>query len=222
MSELKEFIQIIDGEWPEAPSGLKPPAQDELTRALQIMLTRQVIYASTPGLGGTYELVKTYSSFFERYFGALGYRFVMSPRDQMVALSVPHGDTRYDSVYERLKKDETIVLLALRLAWEEAVANQEIAEGGMCETTTAELVDRIKSATQQDPPDEGRLLDILRMYQRRGAVRVGQRDRIERVTPLNILPGVSVLVPDTFVDDLKLWAASAPTQETPVIENYTD
>ena len=221
MPELKEFAQIVDGEWTDAPSGVKPPKQEELTRALQVMLTRQVIYASTPGLGGTYELVRGYSSFFESYFGALGYRFVMSPRDQMVALSVPHGETRYDSVYERLRKDETIVLLALRLIWEEAVANQEIMDGGICETTTAEMVDRIKSATQQDPPDEGRLLDILRMYQRRGAVRVGQRDRIERETPLSVLPGISILAPDTFVDDLKLWAAS-DNQEELSDQNDTD
>ena len=37
--------------------------------------------------------------------------------------------------------------------------------------------------TKADPPDEARLLDILRMFQRQGAVRVGQRDRIEQVSP---------------------------------------
>jgi hypothetical protein len=62
--------------------------------------------------------------------------------------------------------------------------------------------------TQADPPDEARLLDILRMFQRQGAVRVGQRDRIEKVSPLTILPGVSVLVPDSYLEDLMLWAAS--------------
>ena len=45
------------------------------------------------------------------------------------------------------------------------------------------------------------------MFQRQGAVRVGQRDRIEGV-PLTILPGVSVLVPDSYLEDLMLWAAS--------------
>lgn len=211
MRELTEFSQIVDGEWPETPAGAKAPTQEDLTRALQVMLTRQVIYASTPSLGGSYEIARTYSSFFERYFAALGYRFVSSVRDQMVALSVPQGEARYDSVYERLRKDETLVLLTLRLLWEEAVANQEIGDGGIFETTTGDLVDRLKAVTQQDPPDEGRLLDILRFYQRRGAVRMGQRDRSERVTPLFVLPGISILVPDTFVDDLKLWAVYPET-----------
>ena len=208
MVELREFSEIVDGEWGETPVGARKPSAEELTRAIQVMITRQVIYASTPGLGGTYEIVSAYGSFFSRYFGAMGLRFVSSPRDQMVALSVPQGESRYDSVYERLYKDETLVLLAMRLVWEEAVANQDIAEGGVCETTTGDLVDRYKSASQLDPPNEGRLMDILRLFQRRGAVKVGNRDRVERVTPISILPGVVVLAPDTFLDEMKLLAAA--------------
>ncbi len=208
MLELREFSEIVDGEWPETPVGAKTPSDDELKSALQVMMTRQIIYASTPGLGGTYEIVRTYGSFFARYFGAMGLRFVFSPRDQMVALSVPQGESRYDSVYERLNKDETLVLLAMRLIWEEAVANQDIAEGGICETTTGDLVDKYKTAARLEPPNEGRLMEILRFFQRRGAIRVGKRDRIERVTPVSILPGVTILAPDTFIDDMKLLAAA--------------
>lgn len=208
MAELREFSEIVDGEWPETPVGAKTPTAEELTSAIQMMITRQVIYSSTPGIGGTYELVNTYGSFFSRYFGAMGLRFVSSPRDQMVALSVPQGVSRYDSVYERLYKDETLILLAIRLVWEEAKANLDLQDGGICETTTGDLVDRYKTATQLDPPNEGRLMEILRLFQRRGAVKVGKRDRVERVTPVSILPGVTILAPDTFVDDMKLLAAT--------------
>jgi len=205
---IAEFGEIIDGEWPDGAIQGRRPTQEEMTRALQVLLTRQCIYSSTPGLGRTYDIVRAYSAFFERYFGTLGYKLVVSPRDQMVALSVPVGETRYDAVYERLRKDETIVLLGLRLLWEEALGTQDVGEGGTVETTTGELVDRIKTVTQADPPDEARLLDILRMYQRQGAVRVGQRDRIEKVSPLTILPGVSVMVPDSYLEELLLWAAA--------------
>lgn len=218
MRQLEEFAAIVDGEWEETPPGAKAPTGEELTRALQVMLTRQVLYASTPGLGGTYELVRTHSGFFERYFAALGYRLVVSQRDQMVALSVPQGEARFDAVYERLRKDETIVLLALRLVWEEALGEQSLGEGGVCEITTDDLIDRIRSAAGQTPPEEARLIEILKRYQRHGAVRIGERDRVERITPVTVLPGVTVIVPDTFVDDLKLRAASA-TAESPANQN---
>jgi hypothetical protein len=220
MVELREFSQIVDGEWPETPVGAKTPSADELTGALQVMITRQIIYSHTKGLGGAYEVVVTYGSFFARYFKAMGLRLIVSPRDQMVALAVPQGESRYDSVYERLTKEETLVLLALRLVWEEAVANQDIAEAGICETTTGDVIDRYKSATQLDPPNEGRLMDIMRLFQRRGAVRVGNRDSIEKVTPMSILPGVVVLASDTFLDDLKLLGAGpSAIMEEPANQN---
>jgi hypothetical protein len=211
--EMDEFREIVDGEWPGGAIQGRRPTAEEMRRALQVLLTRQCLYASTPGLGRTYEIVRAYASFFERYFGALGYRLVLSPRDQMVALSVPREDARYDAVYERLHKDETLVLLALRLLWEEALGSQNIGDGGVLETTTGDLVDRIRAVTQADPPEEARLLDILRMFQRQGAVRVGQRDRIEKVSPLTVLPGVCVLVPDSYLEELLTWAASPSNAE---------
>lgn len=217
-AEIAEFREIVDGDWPDGAVSGKRPTEEEMRRALQVLLTRQCVYSSTPGLGRTYDIIRAYSSFFERYFGTLGYRLVLSPRDQMVALSVPQGESRYDAVYERLRKDETIVLLALRLMWEEAIGTQDIGDAGMFETTTGDLIDKIRMATRTDPPEEARLLDILRVFQRHGAVRVGQRDRIERVSPLTILPGVAILVPDGYVDDLSNWAAAPGIDPDPEAE----
>lgn len=216
--DLIEFQEIVNGEWAGGTISGRRPTADELTRALQVMLTRQCIYPSTPGIGRTYDIVRAYAPFFEGYFAALGHRLVVSPRDQMVALSVPR-ESRYDTVYERLSKQETVVLLALRLMWEEAVASQDIGEGGIAETTTGDLVDRIKSVTQAEPPEENKLAEILRLFQKHGAVRVGERDRIEKVSPLSILPGVSVLVPDNYLEELKLWAAAPDLDDLPDIDS---
>lgn len=205
---IDEFEQIIDGDWKLGNMAGKRPSREELVRCKQALLTRQCVYSSSPALGRTYEIIRAYSSYFEAYFNGMGYRLVVSPRDQMVALSVPQDQTRYDAAYQRLTKEQTVVLLSLRLMWEEGVNNQDVQEGGIVETTTGDLIDRIKSVTQANPPDERPLTDILRFFQRYGVVRVGERDRIERVSPLMILPGVNIVAPDSFVDDLKLWLAS--------------
>lgn len=210
---IDEFEQIIDGDWKLGSIAGKKPTREEMVRCTQALLTRQCIYPSSPGLGRTYEIIRAYSSYFEAYFSCMGYRLVVAGRDQMVALSVPQEQTRYDAAYQRLSKEQTIVLLALRLMWEEGVNNQDVQEGGIVETTTGDLIDRIKSVTQAAPLDERPLLDILRFFQRYGVVRVGERDRIERVSPLAILPGVNIVVPDSFVEDLKLWLASPENKE---------
>lgn len=212
MKDIAELKQILDGEWPEGAVQGKKPSEEEMTRALQALLTRQCIYSSTPSLGRTYEIIRAYASFFERYFAALGYRLMVSPRDQMVALSVPQGEARYDAIYERLRKDETIVLLGLRLLWEEAISNQNVGDGGIVETTTGELIDKIRAVTQSEPPEEARLLDIMRVFQRHGVVRTGMRDRIEKVSPLSILPGVAIVVPDGYLEDLMQYAASSQSE----------
>jgi len=77
--EIDEFREIVDGEWPGGAIQGRRPNEEEMRRALQVLLTRQCLYASTPGLGRTYEIVRAYASFFERYFGALGYRLVIFP-----------------------------------------------------------------------------------------------------------------------------------------------
>ena len=210
--EIAEFAQIVDGDWPHPVTGRRP-GESDLRGALQALLTRQCIYSSTPGLSRTYEIIRQYAPFFSSYFGCLGYNLVVSPRDQMVALQVPAGESRYDAVYERLRKDETLLLLAMRLMWGEAIASQDIQEGGIFETTTGELVERLKTVTQANPPTEARLDDILRMFARHGAVRVGEKDRVEKVSPLTVMPGIAVLVPDTYVSELLLWSAHPPLED---------
>ena len=208
--EIDEFRDIVDGEWAGGHIAGRRPTGEELTRALQVMITRQCVYSHTPGVGRTYDMVRAYPTFFERYFGSLGYRLVISPRDQMVALSVPADEARYDGVFERLRKDETLTLLALRLLWEEALRAHEVGDGGVVDTTTDDLVDRLVAVTQTPPPEETRLLDILRMFARHGALRLGERDRTRRVSTLSILPGIAILVPDSYVRDLLLWAVEPP------------
>jgi hypothetical protein len=207
--ETDEFRDIVDGDWAGGHIAGKRPTSEEMTRALQVMMTRQCVYSHTPNVGRTYDLVRAYPTFFERYFGSLGYRLMVSPRDQMVALAVPADAPRYDGLFERLRKDETIVLLALRLLWEEALRAHEAGDGSVVSATTDDLVDRIAALTQAPPPEEVRLLEILRTFARHGALRLGERDRVRRVSPLTVLPGVGILVPDSYVKELILWASAS-------------
>ena len=220
-NELKEFRDICDGESELGGITGKPPTEDELTRALQVLLVRQCVHSSTPGIGRTYEIVKGYAQFFSRYFAALGYHLVVNARDQTVAVSVPKDMSRYDAIYKRLRKDETIVLLALRLMWDQAVAEGEFGDGGVLSTSTGDLVDKITVVTGKNPPEETGLTDILRLFQRHGAVRIGKRDPETKALQLTILPGVAVIAPDDYVAEVKRWAASSSI-ETPGLENVEE
>lgn len=204
---LEAFRAIVDGEEPPPP-GRAAPSEEELTRALQVVLKAQCVYAATPGIGRSYELARHYAPFFRDYFACLGYAFAVAHRDQMVFLSLPPEGVRHDAQGERLRKDETLVLLALRLAYEEGLRDHRVSTDGTVECTTDDLADSIRAAARNEPPDEARLIEILRLFARKGAVRMGERDRTERVTPLMVLPGIAVLSPDAWMDQLRAWAAA--------------
>ena len=211
---LDAFRAIVDGDEP-APAGGRPPGEDELIRALQVLLKTQVIYADTPGIGRSYDIARHYTPFFTDYFACLGYAFAVSHRDQMVFLSVPQDGIRHDMPAERLRKDETLVLLALRLAYEEGLRDHRVSGDGTVECTSDDIAESIRTAARSDPPEETRLIEILRVFARKGAVRLGERDRAERVTPLTVLPGIAVLSPDAWMEQVKAWAASASSSADP-------
>jgi hypothetical protein len=222
--DINEFIQIVEGEWSDGPDMKRPPSDSELRRALQFLLTRQCVYSDMPNLGRLYEILRHYSSFVARYFSALDYELTVSHHDQMIALKVPVDQSRFDTVYQRFTKDEIMVLLSLVLLREEAISRQEIADYGRVEITTGDLIDRIKTVTQQEPPDEPRLVAVLRKFSRMGCLRIGERDRIDRIMPLTIMPGVNIVAPDNFIENLRLWAAStndSDNAKTDISDNET-
>lgn len=202
---LEEFRAIIDGTEPP-PSGAKAPDESELVRALQVLLKAQCVYSDTPGIGRSYELATHYAPFFQGYFACIGYDFAVSHRDQMAFLKVSAEAIRHDVQAERLRKDETLVLLALRLTYEEGLRDHRVTTDGVVECTTDDVAEAIRTAARNDPPEESRLIEILRFLARKGAVRLGERDRAERITLLMILPGIAVLASDGWMDQVRAWA----------------
>ena len=50
-----------------------------------------------------------------------------------------------------------------------------------------------------------RLLEILRLFHRKGVVRIGERDPAELMVVLTIMPGITLLVPDVYVEAVIQW-----------------
>ena len=199
MLELEEVRELLDGR-----RGTAPVEKDDIEIAIQALLTHQIIYPDTSLLRrDTYDLIRRHSLFFERYFNAMGVALSIDPPTGMVALV--RGRNRYGWQFNRLKKDETLIMLALRLALDEGLRAGLMDEMGRVETNTDEIFDRIRSLAKVEPPGESRLEEILRWLRKRGAVLLHDSDRIERVTPLTVLPGIRVLVDDEFAATVTRW-----------------
>lgn len=213
IDELKEFRELADMKhgWRQGRGVPEPPDEAAIKRCIQVMMARQCIYPDMHHLGPSYRVLSTpeYQGFFRRYFAAMGLEFHHDTRSGMVALRVPEGAPRYDHQGGRLKKDETAVLLALRIAYEEAFREKRFDDGAAVDTTTDEIFDRL-GVIGGVGIEAGRLREILDFLRRKGVVELGERDPVEHVIPVTILPGIEVVVPSTWVERVRMAAEAVP------------
>lgn len=207
MLELSDVRDLLEGY-----RGNPPVEKDEIEIAIQALLTHQIVYPDTGLLRReTYDLIRRHNTFFERYFNAMGVGLTIEPSTGMIALT--RGKNRYGWQLSRLKKDETLVLLALRLSFDEGLRAGLMDETGRVETNTDEIFDRIRTLAKAEPPGEARLEEILKWLRRRGTVFLHDPDRIERITPITILPGIRILVDDVFTEALTRWVDQGASDE---------
>ncbi len=209
--ELDEVQELLDGGRGEAVD------RDKLESTIQALMFHQCLYDDTPGLPKhIVPLLRKKRSFFERYFSPMGYKMIVDHREQLIVLS--QVGVGYGWKQTRLKKDETLVLLALRLLIDEGLRSGNMNELGRVETTTDDIFDLIRTLGKTEPPTETRLDEILKFLRRKGAVRIGDRDRGERVTEVTILPGIRYHVPDAYIEGIILWIERGAPEEEDIFD----
>lgn len=216
--ELKDLADLLDKADGHRPGqGVpEPPTEEEVTRCIQVMLSRQCIYPFQHTLSRVYAILRWhgYQDFFRRYFATMGLELYHDTRSDMIALRFPGADKkRYDWQANRLKKDETLVLFVLKLAYEEGFKAQAMTVKGTVEITTDDLIDKL-SVVGGVEIEETRLYSILEQFRRKGIVVLGERDPVERVRPLTVLPGIEVACPDAYMQQVSDWAGQMPPGET--------
>lgn len=190
MTELREVAAILD-------SGKVDEA--DLQSALQALLFHQCLYEDWPHVQA-YRIIARHLGHVRPIMAAFGYKVTHNPVSSMLVLQ-PSGAV-YGVQLGRLKKDETIILLVLRLLYAEGVSSLD--EYGRVEMTTDDVHDRLRAAGDE-PPTMPRLIEILKMFQRKGLLRIGDRDAVEQIVVLTILPGITMLVPEVYVAALVRW-----------------
>lgn len=194
MAELREIAAILD---------TGKVSDEEVQSALQALLFHQCLYEDWP-YPPAYRLIARHLGHIQSIVGAFGYRLVHHAVAAMLVLEP--GGVVYGVHMARLKKDETVVLLILRLLYAEGVSSLD--ERGRVDSNTDEIHDRLRTAGEE-PPAINRLTEILKGFQRKGLVRLGENDPEEKVLQLQIMLGVTVLVPDVYVEGVIQWLERA-------------
>jgi hypothetical protein len=212
INELREFRDLVDkaDNYKSGRGVPPPPDEDEIARCLQIMLAKQCIYPWQQQITRAHEIMSTheYQDFFRKYFSALGLEFYHDTRSGMIALKVPDEKTRFDWQSARLKKDETCVLLVLRLIFDEEAKRGKFDDRGRVITSTNDLFDKLQVIAHVEIA-ETRLMDILGNFRRKGLVDIGERDPVDKVVEVNILPGIEIAVTPAYIQRFVMRLESA-------------
>ncbi len=199
---LRDLEKIIDEA--DAADGSGEELERALRSAAQHLWRAQFLYEMDWGVKEAYDLIRKHGAYFEKLFDALGYRLVGRPIDRYVGLIANELPPR-----QSMKLDETLLLLVMRLHYEEALKKFEINEAGEVEVESETILELYEERTRRERPLISRVREILTAFRQRGLVRVeDQGDR--RSFMLFLRPALPVVVAEDTLAALETLVAASP------------
>jgi Domain of unknown function (DUF4194) len=207
---LRDLTKLIDDEDSEGGDGEN--LEKELRQAAQQLWRAQFIYENDWGVKTSYEILRRHIGYFENLFDALGYRVVGRPNDGYVGLVAIELPPR-----QSMKLDESLLLLVLRLHYEEAFTRFEAKEFGEVEVESEQILQIYEDRTHRERPNFGRLKEILVGFRQRGLVRIVDQD--EKNFTLFLRPALPIVVSKDTLGSLEEFVArSTAAAEKPDAE----
>jgi len=207
---LRDLEKIVDEA--NEVDGSSEDLERALRSAAQHLWRAQFLYETDWGVKEAYDLIRKYGTYYENLFDALGYRLIGRPVDRYVGLIARELPPR-----QSMKLDETLLLLVMRLHYEEALKKFEINEAGEVEVDSETILELYEERTHRERPLISRIREILISFRQRGLVRVeDQGDR--RSFILFLRPALPVVVAEGTLAALEAFVArgsnlAAPPEE---------
>lgn len=191
---LRDLSKLIDDE--DAEGGDGEQLEKDLRQAAQQLWRAQFIYENDWGMKGAYETLRKHNSYFENLFDALGYRVVGRSNDGYIGLVATELPPR-----QSMKLDESLLLLVLRLHYEEAFTRFEAKEFGEVEVESEQILQIYEDRTHRERPNFGRVKEILSGFKQRGLVRIEDHD--DRNFKLFLRPALPIVVSKDTLNSLE-------------------
>jgi Domain of unknown function (DUF4194) len=195
-----------------------------IRRALYQLRRRQFIWAGDRSVNNLYDAIVNFGCFdiLQDHFELEGMHLYYNTAEQWVGLQ-PMSDYIDLMPDERLKGDETLMLLVLALAWKEGVNDAAVGTRGIIETTAGRVLDRLAELTKRDRLKNPQIKDtraqeILKDFARRSLIAIGEEDGEYDDYIIAIRPMVANLAGNDFIDRLESFALRGMPAETPAEE----
>ncbi len=217
---LEELEARVEKEKKDNPqAGEEDEIVVRFQKAARELLLRQVLHADD-SQKTHYQIIARHRSYFKALMASFGYELTYDSTYQYFHLKP--GQMDVESNRGKFRKDETILLFALRIMWEEGSRDGEMDEFGRIVIDTNLLLDRYMTLGGGEIPATGRVKDILNRLADRRFIRFGDEDKEEEIMEVIIMPVITELVSPDLARQVMEYAADPitgnPEGET-VIEN---
>jgi len=168
---------------------------DDFRAAARALLTHQFLLLERPRDRAAYRLVANHFDYFTDLLDALGW--TLHRDDQLGIIGVLPLETE---AHARLRLADTLVLLCLRLLYEEGVERFEVRDGAVY-TATETLLKRPR-------PRRPELMDILARLRRHALIEIGEGDD-SGLPMLRILPTVRLVTGTRATERIRAFIDAA-------------
>lgn len=167
----------------------------DMRQTASVLLERQFLYADQGRDKKHYHRVIGHIPYFTNLFDALNRRLVYDQDYGLVGI-LPQDGART----VQLNQEEALLLLCLRLLYEEGVEKFEARQGSVF-TDSETLLNRYQTLVRRERPGLVRLREILRTFCRFGLIEV--EDEQDRVILLQIRPALRLVTTEGYVAQLE-------------------
>jgi hypothetical protein len=179
--------------------------EESLQQASSLMLGRQFLYLHRPRDRDTYRLVVNHYDYFRNLFDALGWSLHRDDDFGFVGLLPTETEN-----FARLKLVDTLLVLALRLLYEEGMDRLEVRDGCVY-AETEELLGRYETLLKRKRPGLTEMRAILARLARFGLIETDDVQGSELLPRLRILPGIRVVTDSRVMERLAGYMAEGVT-----------
>lgn len=179
--------------------------EESLQQAASLMLGRQFLYVHRPRDRDTYRLIVNHYDYFRNLFDALGWSLHRDDNFGFVGLLPTVTEN-----FARLKLVDTLLVLTLRLLYEEGMDRLEVQDGCVY-AETEELLGRYETLLKRKRPGLTEMRAILARLARFGLIETDDIQGSELLPRLRILPGIRVVTDSRVMERLAGYMAEGVT-----------
>ncbi|MBT0670520.1 DUF4194 domain-containing protein [Novosphingobium profundi] len=183
-------------------------SKEMMVRAADRLLHQQCLFRDDHNATGTYDLVLRHKAYFAGLFDALGRELVIRPEEMMIELRPNESLSR-----TMLSLDETILLLALRAAFENGVLTMSQEEFGHVETTSMEVMERYDQWVARPRPAWPRVRKILDSFRRRRFIDLGDDIPLDNGVSITIRPAIRSVTGEAWQTRIEDWIAATKARQ---------